>query len=93
MKTNLTFNRLGIEVAENLYNDGIFEPKNEFITFSWFTEMVESLIDYKELDASEEDLLTATKCCIKHFRQLLDTKTNYKTEIVNFNDETYLRIY
>lgn len=85
--------RLGIEVAEDLYNDGLFEPRKEFIAYSSLTGIVESWIDYKEVDASEKDILTVRKCFINHFRQLLDTKTDYKTEIVNFNDGTYLRIY
>lgn len=85
--------RLGIEVAEDMFNDGLFEPRNEFIAFSSLTEIAQSWIDYKEVDASEKDILTVRKCFINHFRQLLETKTEYKTEIVNFNDGTYLRIY
>lgn len=86
-------NRLGIEVAEFLYDDGLFEPREEFTPYSFLTELVEGLIDFKEFDASKKDILTVRKCFINHFRHLLDTKTSYKTEIVNFNDETYLRIY
>ena len=85
--------RLGIEVAEFLYNDGLFEPREEFTAYSLLTELVEGLIDFKEFDASKEDTLTVRKCFIRHFCQLLETKTNYKTEIVNLNDGTYLRIY
>lgn len=85
--------RLGIEVAEFLYNDGLFVPREEFTPYSFLTELVEGLIDFKEFDASEKDILTVRKCFINHFRQLLETKTDYKTEIVNFNDGTYLRIY
>lgn len=85
--------RLGIEVAEDLYNDGFFEPRKEFIAYSSLTEIVKSWIDYKEIDANERDILTVRKYFINHFRQLLETKTSYKTEVVTFNDETYLRIY
>lgn len=85
--------RLGIEVAEFLYNDGFFVPREEFTPYSFLTKLVEGLIDFKEFDASKEDILTVRKCFIKHFCHLLNTKTSYKTEIVNFNDETYLRIY
>lgn len=85
--------KLGIEVAEFLYNDGLFEPRNEFIAFSSLTGIVESWIDYKELETTEKDLFAIRKCFIKHFCQLLKTKTEYKTEIYNFNDENYLRIY
>lgn len=65
----------------------------EFTAYSSLTELVEGLIDFKEFDASENDILTVRKCFINHFRRLLETKTSYKTEIVNFNDGTYLRIY
>lgn len=92
-KKTMDVERLGIEVAEDLYNDGLFEPRKEFIAYSLLTGLVISWINYKEIDANEKDILTVRKCFINHFRQLLETKTNYKTEIVAFNDETYLRIY
>lgn len=86
---------IGREIAEDLFSNGNFEPKNEFIPFYDLTDMVRGWIDYKELDedVSEEDIYTISKCFIEYFNELLKTKTNYKTELYNYDNNTYLRVW
>lgn len=86
---------IGREIAENLFNNGKFEPKNEFTPYYDLTDIVSGWIDYKELDedVSEEDIYTIRKCFIVYFNELLKTKTNYKTELYNYDNNTYLRIW
>lgn len=86
---------IGREIAENLFNNGKFEPKNEFTPYSELTDIVRGWIDYKELDedVSDEDIYTIRKCFTRYFTELLKTKTNYKTELYNCNNNTYLRVW
>lgn len=86
---------IGREIAEDLFNNGNFEPKNEFIPYYALTDIVRGWIDYKELDedVSDEDIYTIRKCFTRYFTELLKTKTNYKTELCNYNNNTYLRVW
>ena len=85
--------KTGIELAEFLCRDSYFQPKTEYTPYSLLTDLVRGLVDLEELEATEDDLFAIRKCFIKHFQNRIENNTNYQTEIVNLDGETYLRIY
>lgn len=87
----IEFNEIAMKIANDLVGDN-FEPANELIPYSIFTDLARDYVDLDEIEVTEDEILIIRKYLIKYFCLLVKTKTKYDAVVVFNNGNNSVKV-